>query len=45
MTVAALGHGASERMAVAKLAVRLGRELPKVKFVLARRESDPYKFV
>lgn len=44
-TVACLGHGHSERLAMAKLGERLAKKLPKLKVAPARSDRDPFAIV
>jgi len=45
MAVICLGHGHSERIAMARLAERLGERLPRLKVVVSKRDRDPYAIV
>ena len=45
LTVACLGHGNSERIALPRLARRLRRQLPGAKVALARSDRDPFEIV
>jgi len=44
-TVVCLGHGHSERLAMARLAERLGKQIPKLRTAVSRRDRDPYVIV
>jgi len=42
LTVVCLGHGNSERLAMARLGERLSGALPKLKTIISQRDRDPY---
>lgn len=41
-TVVCLGHGHSERLAMARLAERLAGQLPKLRIAVSQRDRDPF---
>ena len=45
MTVVCMGHSNSERFALAALAKRLKKTLPKLSVAMSRRDKDPFKIV
>jgi len=45
MTVACLGHGRSERLAMVRLAARLAELHPKLKVIPSQRDQDPFSVV
>jgi putative NIF3 family GTP cyclohydrolase 1 type 2 len=45
MAVVCLGHGHSERIAMARLGERLASQLPKLSVLVSERDRDPYTIV
>ncbi|MDY6913518.1 MAG: Nif3-like dinuclear metal center hexameric protein [Planctomycetota bacterium] len=45
MTVVCMGHSHSERLALARLAKRLRKMLPKLQVVLSKADADPFRIV
>jgi putative NIF3 family GTP cyclohydrolase 1 type 2 len=43
MTIVCIGHGASERPAMARLAELLVRDLPGLGVALSRRDAEPFE--
>ena len=45
LTVACVGHGHSERLAMARVAAGLAEQFPKLDVAVSIRDDDPYKVV